>query len=53
MDLLIVVRVGIQLQTVKRNSLHANRDFRQKRPYFGIESVLIHTQERWGVPEPD
>ncbi len=41
----IIVREGIQLQTVKRDSLHADGDFGQIWPHFSIETVFVHAQE--------
>ena len=42
----IVVREGIKLQTVKRDPLYADRDFRQKWPDFAAKTVFVHAQER-------
>ena len=53
MDLLIVVRVRLQLQAVECDALGADGNLGQIGPNFGVESVLIHTQESRGVPEAD
>ncbi len=53
MDLLIVVRVRLQLQAVECDALGTDGNLGQIGPNFGVESVLIHTQEPRGVTESD
>ncbi len=53
MDLLIVVRVRLQLQAVECDALGTDGDLGQIGPNLCVESVFIHTQEPRGVPESD
>ena len=50
---LIFINPGIEVKTIKSDSLKANRDLSQIRTHFSIETVLVHPQVRGGVPESD
>ncbi len=44
MDLFIVVRIHIQLQTIKRDALHTNRDILHVGTDFHVKTILVHAQ---------
>lgn len=45
MDRLMVVRVGLKLQAVERDSLLADRDLSQIGPHLRIEAIPVHAEK--------
>jgi hypothetical protein len=50
---LIVVRPGIEVNTVEGDALHADPDGGNSGPYVAVESVLVHPEIRGRVPQAD
>ncbi len=53
MDRFIVIRVGIELQPVKRDPLDTDGDLGEIGADIRIEAVLVHPQEFRGISQPN
>ena len=53
MDRLMVVRIGIELQPVKRDPLDTDRDLGQIGADVRVEAVLVHPQECRRISKPN
>jgi hypothetical protein len=49
----ILIYPGVQIKSVKGNTLQPDTNFNQKRPYLGIKAVPVHAQIEGCVPQSD
>ena len=48
-----MVYPGIQIKTIKGNTLLSDANFNEIRPYLGVKAVPVHAQIEGSVPETD
>lgn len=49
----MIVAPGVEFKAIEGNAAAADGNFRQPRPDFRIEAVLVHAEVAWGVAQPD
>lgn len=48
-----VINEGIEFQAIKSNTLRADFEFGEQRPYFGVKTVFVHPQIKRCISDAD